>query len=191
MAYAGSRTERGTYLPSRTGELCRLVGWRYCCGLLLKHGLPVALGDAGALLGNAGQVDAPARRLPLALDGVSHSAEQTAEEIEQRSAQIQAATLHAAEVPLSVAQKSVELLQLAQQLVLKGNLNAISDAGSAAALAGAALIGAGLNVRINATGLENKADASQLIEEIYNLERQGEQLRKIIREQLNERGGLS
>jgi glutamate formiminotransferase/formiminotetrahydrofolate cyclodeaminase len=116
---------------------------------------------------------------------------QTPEEIEQRSAQIQAATLYAAEVPLSVAQNSVELLKLAQQLVLKGNINAISDAGSAAALAGAALIGAGLNVRINAPGLENKADASQLIDEIDNLERQGEQLGKDIREQLNERGGLS
>lgn len=116
---------------------------------------------------------------------------QTAEEIEQRSAHIQAATLHAAEVPLNVAQKSVELLKLAQQLVLKGNINAISDAGSAAALAGAGLMGAGLNVRINAPGLDDKANASRLIEEIDNLERQGEQLGKNIREQLNERGGLS
>jgi len=116
---------------------------------------------------------------------------QTPAEVEQRSAKIQAATLYAAEVPLNVAQKSVELLKLTQQLVLKGNINAISDAGSAAALAGAALIGAGLNVRINAPGLDDKAVASRLTEEIDKLEQQGEQLGKIIREQLNERGGLS
>ena len=108
-----------------------------------------------------------------------------------RSDSIQAATLYAAQVPLGVAWKAVEILQLTQQLVLKGNLNAISDTGSAAALAGAALTGAGLNVRINAPGLKDKEKAAKLIEEISDLENQGADLQEQIREQLYHRGGFS
>jgi formiminotetrahydrofolate cyclodeaminase len=90
-----------------------------------------------------------------------------------------------------VSKKSVELLELAQNVVLRGNLNAISDAGSAAALAGAALTGAALNVRINAPGLKDQRTASALIEEIGNLESQGADLQDQIRSQLFERGGFS
>jgi formiminotetrahydrofolate cyclodeaminase len=90
-----------------------------------------------------------------------------------------------------VAKKSVELLELAQNVVQHGNLNAISDAGSAAALAGAALTGAALNVRINAPGLKDRPTASELIEEIGKLESQGADLQDQIRSQLFQRGGFS
>ena len=116
---------------------------------------------------------------------------ETQEEKVQRTEMIQSATLRAAQVPLGVAQKSVDILKLAQQLVLHGNLNAISDAGSAAALAGAALTGAGLNVRINAPGLEDKQTASKLIKDINNLEKQGGNLQEQIKEQLYKRGGFA
>ena len=115
----------------------------------------------------------------------------TPEDKAQRSKRIQAATLYAAQVPLDVARKSLELLELTQQLVLHGNLNAISDAGSAAALAGAALTGAGLNVRINAPGLDDKETAATLIAEINELENRGTELQEQIRVQLFERGGFS
>ena len=116
---------------------------------------------------------------------------ETPEEKSLRSDSIQAATLYAAQVPLGVARKAVEILQLTQQLVMKGNLNAISDAGSAAALAGAALTGAGLNVRINAPGLKDRGIAAKLIEEIGDLENQGADLQEKIRVQLYRRGGFS
>ena len=104
---------------------------------------------------------------------------------------IQAATLYAAQVPLGVARKSLELLEITQKLVLHGNLNAISDAGSAAALAGAALSGAALNVRINAPGLDDRSTAAGLLEEIGEIEIRGADLQEQIRVQLFQRGGFS
>ncbi len=115
----------------------------------------------------------------------------TPEEESYRSEQIQAATLQAAQIPLKVANKSLKLLEYAQIVTMRGNLNAISDAGSAAALAGAALTGAALNVRINAAGLKDQKTASQLVEDINKLENQGADLQDQIRSQLNKRGGLS
>ncbi|MCJ7536361.1 MAG: cyclodeaminase/cyclohydrolase family protein, partial [Anaerolineales bacterium] len=108
-----------------------------------------------------------------------------------RSHSIQTATLYAAQVPLEVARKSLELLEITQKLVLHGNLNAISDAGSAAALAGAALSGAALNVRINAPGLDDRGTAAGLLEEIGEIEIRGADLQEQIRVQLFQRGGFS
>jgi glutamate formiminotransferase/formiminotetrahydrofolate cyclodeaminase len=108
-----------------------------------------------------------------------------------RAERIQAATLQAAQVPLEVAKKSVELLEIAQVLVLHGNLNAISDAGSAAALAGAALNGAALNVRINTPGLENQQTANQLLEKTRDLERRAAVLQEQIHSQLYQQGGFA
>jgi formiminotetrahydrofolate cyclodeaminase len=115
----------------------------------------------------------------------------TQAEKDHRADRIQSATLNAAQVPLDVARKAVELLSLAQQLVQNGNMNAISDAGSAAALAGAALTSAGLNVRINAIALKDKLTASSLIQEIDELENQGGVLQDQIRSVLHKRGGFS
>lgn len=114
----------------------------------------------------------------------------TPQEKSIRRERIQAATLQASQVPLEVAMKSVELLEFAQISVLHGNLNAISDAGSAAALAGAALNGAALNVRINTPGLENQHTASELLEKIRDLESRAANLQEQIRSQLFQRGGL-
>jgi glutamate formiminotransferase/formiminotetrahydrofolate cyclodeaminase len=58
-------------------------------------------------------------------------------------------------------------------------------------LAGAALTGAGLNVRINAPGLKDQETASSLIEEIDDLESQGADLQDQIRIMLFQRGGFS
>jgi len=77
-----------------------------------------------------------ARRLPRENDG------QRAE----RAAAVRAATLEATRVPLTTA---VEVAELAAAIAPIGNPNAVSDAGVAAHLAGAAVHGALLNVRIN------------------------------------------
>jgi formiminotetrahydrofolate cyclodeaminase len=55
----------------------------------------------------------------------------------------------AAEVPLRTAQVAAEVLDMAQRIAPIGNPNAVSDVGVAAQLAGAAVRGALLNVRIN------------------------------------------
>jgi glutamate formiminotransferase/formiminotetrahydrofolate cyclodeaminase len=115
----------------------------------------------------------------------------TPQEKEERKQRIQTATLLAAQVPMQVAQTAVEILKYAQILVLQGNLNAISDAGSAAALAGAAISGAALNVRINALGLKDKLESETLIEEIGNVEVHAKGLQDQIHSQIYQRGGLN
>ena len=73
------------------------------------------------------------------------------EEIAIRQKAISLAIEGAAEVPLEVAGRAVDVLQLAREVAENGNSNAITDAGSAAALAWSALKAAGLNVKINAS----------------------------------------
>ena len=115
----------------------------------------------------------------------------TPQEKTLRAERIQAATLKAAQVPLEVVKKSVELLEFALVLVQDGNLNAISDAGSAAALAGAALNGAALNVRINTPGLEDQQIANNLLNETKELGRRAALLQEQIHAQLYQRGGFA
>ena len=72
-------------------------------------------------------------------------------EVEQlaRTRQVEAATREATSVPLEIARRADEVLQLAERLAPMGNRNAVSDVGVASLLAAAGLRGAALNVRIN------------------------------------------
>jgi len=122
-----------------------------------------------------------ARRLPR----------DTAQQKEDRIQAIQAASINAAEVPLHVARNAVQILHLAVRAAEIGNVNAISDAGTAVSLAQASLKGAGLNVRINLLGLEKESDPSRMINELRGLEKQAQKLDDSLRVILNERGGLT
>jgi glutamate formiminotransferase/formiminotetrahydrofolate cyclodeaminase len=108
-----------------------------------------------------------------------------------RSKCIQAATLHAAEVPLDVAHKAVRIIELALQVAFSGNINAISDGASGAALAQAALTGAGYNVRINILDLKDQSKRTHLLDEIKALDQQAERLITALEDVLTQRGGLS
>lgn len=103
---------------------------------------------------------------------------------------IQAASINAAEVPLQVARNALNILQLAAKAVEFGNVNAISDGGSAAAFARAAINGAGLNVRINLLGLEKETIPSRMLNELKNIEKQANKIETVLRKLLRERGGL-
>jgi formiminotetrahydrofolate cyclodeaminase len=116
---------------------------------------------------------------------------ETDQEAAARERAIEDATLGAARVPLQVAQKAVEILELLIQVVSAGNLNALSDGATGAALAQAALTGAGLNVRINASSLENKTLAASLITEIQALEEVARGLLRQVWAQVAERGGIT
>lgn len=67
----------------------------------------------------------------------------------------------AAQVPLEVAERAVMALELSAEVAENGNINALSDAGSAGAMARAALQSASLNVRTNAASVKNKAAAEE------------------------------
>lgn len=89
----------------------------------------------------------------------------TPEEKEARDLALEAATLHAAEIPLETMKTAMEVFPIAKAMARDGNPNSASDAGVGALAARAAVRGAFLNVKINAGGLADTAKAAALIEE--------------------------
>jgi glutamate formiminotransferase/formiminotetrahydrofolate cyclodeaminase len=79
------------------------------------------------------------------------------EEAAAKEAAVQEATRRATEVPLSVLERSLEVLDLAEETARQGNPNSVSDAGVAALCAEACAAGACLNVGINLKNLTDKA----------------------------------
>lgn len=90
---------------------------------------------------------------------------ETEQEKAERKQAIQAATLYAIETPLRVMKISYESLFLIKLMAENGNPNSVSDAGVGALCAKAAVEGAYMNVKINASSLSDKTLASQKISE--------------------------
>ena len=82
-----------------------------------------------------------------------------------RSRAIQEATLFAAQVPLRTMKTAEKVFPLCRAMVEKGNPNSVSDAGVGALAARSAILGAGLNVKINASSLKDREQAESLITE--------------------------
>jgi formiminotetrahydrofolate cyclodeaminase len=74
----------------------------------------------------------------------------------RRVKEIQKAYQKATLTPQLVCQQSLQLLEYSKTLILKGNPNAISDAGVAAFLADAAFTGGLLNIKINLVAVTEK-----------------------------------
>ena len=87
----------------------------------------------------------------------------TPEDKEARAKALEEATLYAASVPLKTMEASFKALPIALEMAEKGNPASASDSGVAALAALAAIRGAELNVRINASGLKDKKPAEPLI----------------------------
>ncbi len=79
-----------------------------------------------------------------------------------RIREIQKAYQKATLTPQLVCQQSLQLLEYSNTLILKGNPNAISDAGVAAFLADAALAGGLLNIGINLVAVTEKNFAKKM-----------------------------
>jgi glutamate formiminotransferase / formiminotetrahydrofolate cyclodeaminase len=80
----------------------------------------------------------------------------TDEEKQNRALMIQAATKIAIEVPFKVMEVTYKSMEVIKAMAEIGNPNSASDAGVGALCARAAVMGAFLNVKINASGLEDK-----------------------------------
>ncbi len=87
----------------------------------------------------------------------------TDEEKKKRTQCIQEATKYAIEVPFKVMQLSFESMDLIKTMAMEGNPNSVSDAGVGALCARSAVIGAFMNVRINASGLDDKKFVDEII----------------------------
>jgi formiminotetrahydrofolate cyclodeaminase len=108
----------------------------------------------------------------------------------ERKEAIQEATLGAALIPLEVAEKSLRIMELALTIARTGNLNAISDAGSAVNLAFASLNSAAYNVRINLSGLSKGKKTDKIKQTIEKIEDQAWKSLDQIKEILTSRGGI-
>jgi len=89
----------------------------------------------------------------------------TDEEKAAREQAIEAATLYASQVPLRTMKASFKVFEVARTMATEGNPNSVSDAGVGALAARSAVLGACLNVKINAVGLADKVKAEELIAE--------------------------
>lgn len=126
-----------------------------------------------------------------AVMGAFRLPKKTSKEKAARTASIQSATINAAHVPLHVAEGAVKVMELALSCVEAGNVNAVSDAASAAAMAKAGLTAAGYNVRINVASLKDASSGEQFLSQLRELEAKALELEKSIREKMQERGGFS
>lgn len=89
----------------------------------------------------------------------------TDEEKAARSAALQEATLYATEVPLRTMKAAMRVFEIVRAMAAEGNPNSVSDAGVGALAARSAVLGACLNVKINAAGLKDRARAEALVAE--------------------------
>ncbi len=87
-----------------------------------------------------------------------------------RKLAIQKATLNAISVPLKVMELSFKSFEIIEYMALNGNPNSVSDAGVGALCARSAILGAGLNVSINAASLKDDADAVKMVSRAKELE---------------------
>lgn len=93
----------------------------------------------------------------------------TEEDKAARSKAIQEATLYAAQVPLRTMKASFAAFEICRAMAEAGNPNSVSDAGVGALAARAAVLGAGLNVKINAASLKDRATSDALVAEADHL----------------------
>lgn len=89
----------------------------------------------------------------------------TPEEKMARSLALEEATLYATQVPLKTMKTAYEAFDIIEAMAKDGNPNSISDAGVGALAARAAVLGAQLNVKINASGLKDRSKANELTSE--------------------------
>jgi glutamate formiminotransferase/formiminotetrahydrofolate cyclodeaminase len=87
----------------------------------------------------------------------------TDEEKKIRKQAIQDATKQAIEIPFKVMETSYASMEVIKAMAETGNPNSVSDAGVGALCARAAVIGAFMNVKINASGLDDKKFVEDII----------------------------
>jgi glutamate formiminotransferase/formiminotetrahydrofolate cyclodeaminase len=94
----------------------------------------------------------------------------TEEEKAARAEAMEAATLYATQVPLRTMKAAYKAFDVVRAMAEEGNPNSVSDAGVGALAARSAVMGACLNVKINAAGLKDRAVAEALVKEAEEIQ---------------------
>ena len=106
----------------------------------------------------------------------------TPEEKAARAEAMQVATLYATEVPLRTMKAAYRAFDVVRAMATEGNPNSVSDAGVGALAARSAVMGACLNVKINAAGLKDREVAERLVKEAIEIQALAQQAEKEILE---------
>ncbi|HTS45051.1 MAG TPA: glutamate formimidoyltransferase [Puia sp.] len=108
----------------------------------------------------------------------------------ERAKAIQEATKLAIEIPFNVMKTASASMDVIRAMAETGNPNSVSDAGVAALCARSAVMGAFLNVRINAASLEDKKIVDEIIRKGKEIEIKTIDLEKEILKTVNEKIGI-
>ncbi len=114
----------------------------------------------------------------------------TEEEKNIRTKAIQDATKYAIEVPFRVMELSFQSLELIKAMAETGNPNSVSDAGVGALCVRSAVMGAFMNVRINAAGYEDKTFVQEIVSRGKLIEEKTIGLEQNILKIVNEKIGI-
>ncbi len=114
----------------------------------------------------------------------------TDEEKNTRTKAIQDATKFAIDIPYKVMQLSFESLSIIKAMAEVGNPNSISDAGVGALCARTAVMGAFMNVRINASGYTDKKFVNEIIAKGNEIEQKTIALENQILKIINDKIGV-
>jgi glutamate formiminotransferase/formiminotetrahydrofolate cyclodeaminase len=114
----------------------------------------------------------------------------TDEEKNARTKAIQDATKFAIEIPFKVMQTTYDSMAVIKAMAEIGNPNSISDAGVGALCARSAVMGAFMNVRINASGYDDKTFVNDVVAKGKELENKTIALETAILKIVNEKIGV-
>ena len=120
-------------------------------------------------------VDEDTRAFTLVMDAFGLPKANDAEKVARTEA-IQAATRYATEVPFTVMETSLASMTMIKAMAEHGQENSVSDAGVGALCARTAVMGAYLNVRINAAQLADKKFAADIVARGATIERSAQAL---------------
>ena len=112
------------------------------------------------------------------------------EEKAVRTKAIQNATKFAIEIPFKVMQTSYDCMEVIKAMAETGNPNSVSDAGVGALCARTAVMGAFLNVKINASGYDDKMFVNEIISKGREIENNAIALEEEILKIVNEKIGV-
>ncbi len=101
-------------------------------------------------------------------------------EKEAQRAAVQAATLRAIEVPFRVMEVACESMEVTLAMAREGMPSSVSDAGVGALCARSAVLGAYLNVRINACDLEDASARRDFLDRGAELQRRARELEGLV-----------
>jgi len=114
--------------------------------------------------------------------------QKTDEQKEEKKKAIERATQEATLIPFRVLEKSLQCLDLAHQVVLKGYKNSLSDAGMAGLTAETAAEGAIYNIKINLPNIVNREFKKEIQEKTESMAKKvhktGGKIRDILKKEL-------